>query len=134
MSKIVEKLNAVPNLFHLTGCVTSQIKEAQKSLNLEFPAEYMEYVKTFGAVSFYGTEWAGLNVDGNLNVVTATMQERHLDSNFPKDCFVVENVGIDGLLTLMGQNGKIYSYRRGKKNFLCDTLCEYLDICVSRSK
>ena len=53
MSKIVEKLNAVPNLFHLTGCVTSQIKEAQKSLNLEFPAEYIEYVKTFGAVSFY---------------------------------------------------------------------------------
>ena len=59
MSKIVEKLNAVPNLFHLTGCVTSQIKEAQKSLNLEFPAEYMEYVKTFNAVSFSGTGWAG---------------------------------------------------------------------------
>lgn len=134
MSKIVEKLNAVPNLFHLTGGVTSQIKEAQKSLNLEFPAEYIEYVKTFGAVSFYGTEWTGLNVDGNLNVVTATKQERHLDSNFPNDCFVVENIGIDGVLTLMGQNGKIYSYRRGKKSLLCDTLCEYLDICVSRNK
>lgn len=134
MSKIVEKLNAIPNLFHLTGCVTSQIKEAQKSLNLEFPAEYIEYVKTFGAVSFYGTEWTGLNVEGNLNVVTATKQERLLDSNFPNNCFVVENVGIDGVLTLMGQNGKIYAYQQGKKGLLCDTLCEYLDICVSRSK
>lgn len=134
MSKIVEKLNAVPNLFHLTGCVTSQIKEAQKSLNLEFPAEYIEYVKTFGAVSFYGTEWAGLNVDGNLNVVTATKQERDLDSNFPNDCFVVENVGIDGVLTLMGQNGKIYTYQQGKKSLLCDTLCEYLDLCIARKK
>ena len=134
MSKIVEKLNAVPNLFHLTGCVTSQIKEAQKSLNLEFPAEYIEYVKTFGAVSFYGTEWDGLYVDGNLNVVTATKQERDLDSNFPNDCFVVENVGIDGVLTLMGQNGKIYTYQQGKKSLLCDTLCEYLDLCIARKK
>lgn len=134
MSKIVEKLSAVPHLLHVDGCVTSQIKEAQKSLDLEFPAEYVEYVKTFGAVSFYGTEWTGLNISGNLNVVTATEQERHLDRDFPNDCFVVENIGIDGVLTLMGQNGKIYSYQRGKRSLLCDTLCDYLDICVSRSK
>lgn len=134
MIEIVERLNAVPNLFHLTGCVASQINEAQESLNLEFPSEYIEYVKAFGAVSFYGTEWTGLNVGGNLNVVTATEQERHLDSSFPNDCFVVENIGIDGVLTLMGQNGKIYSYQQGEKRLLCDSLCKYLDICVSRSK
>lgn len=132
MSEVVEKLKAVPNLFHLSGCITSQIKEAQNTLNLEFPDEYIDYVKTFGAVSFYGTEWKGLNVDGDLNVVNSTMQERQLDSNFPNDCFVIENIGIDGVLALMDQNGKIYYYRRGNKSLLCDSLCEYLDICISR--
>lgn len=134
MSNIVDKLNTIPNLFHLKGCVTSQIQKAQKALNLEFPAEYIDYIKAFGAVSFYGTEWTGLNVDGALNVVTATNEERQLDSSFPADCFVVENIGIDGLLTLMDKNGKLYSYQSGKKTLLCDTLIEYLDICLERHK
>ena len=57
MSNIVEKINAVPDLVHLTGCVTSQVIEAQKALNIAFPEEYIEYVKKFGVISFYGTEW-----------------------------------------------------------------------------
>ena len=134
MSNIVEKINAVPDLVHLTGCVTSQVIEAQKALNIAFPEEYIEYVKKFGVISFYGTEWTGLNVEGNLNVVTATEQERHLDNTFPKDCFVVENIGIDGVFTIMDENGKIFSYQRGEKRLLCDTLCEYLEICTSRKK
>lgn len=133
MSKLVTKLKNVPNLFHLKGCLTSQVSNAQKSLNVLFPEEYIDYVKTFGAVSFYGTEWTGLNIDGSLNVVTATKQERQLDHKFPLDCFVLENIGIDGMLTIMNQNGQIYSYQQGQKRLLCKSLCEYLDICLSRN-
>lgn len=134
MSNIVDKLNNVPNLFHLAGCVTSQIKDAQKALNLEFPPEYIEYVKTFGVVSFYATEWTGMNVEGSLNVVTVTTRERQIDHAFPANHFVLENMGIDGILILMDESGKIYSYQGGKKAFLCDSLEEYLDICLARNK
>ena len=57
-----------------------------------------------------------------------------MDNTFPKDCFVVENIGIDGVFTIMDENGKIFSYQRGEKRLLCDTLCEYLEICTSRKK
>ncbi len=134
VSNIVNKLNGVPNLLHLEGCVTSQIKEAQKVLNLEFPLEYIEYVKMFGVVSFYATEWTGLNVEGALNVVDATIRERQLDRTFPQKYFVLENVGIDGILTLMDESGKIYSYQCGNKALLCNSLEEYLDICLARNK
>ena len=134
MSIIVDKLKSVPDLLHLNGCVTSQIRDAQQALGIVFPEEYVEYVKEFGAVSFYGTEWTGLNVSGSLNVVTATMQERRLDSSFPNDVFLLENIGVDGLMIVMGEDGKIYSFQHGKKAFLYNSVCEYLDFCVNRKK
>ena len=134
MSIIVDKLKSVPDLLHLNGCVTSQIRDAQQALGIVFPEEYVEYVKEFGAVSFYGAEWTGLNVSGSLNVVTATMQERRLDSSFPNDVFLLENIGVDGLMIVMGEDGKIYSFQHGKKAFLYNSLCEYLDFCVNRKK
>lgn len=134
MCNIVEKLNMVPGLLHLTGCNTSQVKAAQKALNIVFPDEYIEYVKGFGAVGFYGTEWTGLGMEGSLNVVEATQQERRIDKSFPANAFVVENIGIDGQLTLMDESGKIYAYQRGVKKLLCNSLMEYLDLCIARKK
>jgi len=131
---IVEKLKGVEKLYHGTGCKTSQVKEAQDALGLEFPEEYIDYVKEFGAVSFYGTEWTGLNVEGYLNVVDATRQERSLNPSFPEDCFVLENQGIDGILTIMSQSGKIYELQYDKSTFLCDSLLQYLELCVQRRK
>ena len=76
---IIDKIRSIPNLCHLSGCKTNQIKAAQKKLDLEFPDEYIEYVKEYGVISFYGTEWTGLNVEGYLNVVDATESERKIN-------------------------------------------------------
>ena len=88
---IVEAIRNVPELYHVKGCTDQQILEAEKDLNLKFSKEYIDYVKEFGAISFYGTEWTGLNIDGYLNVVQSTKQERDLNVSFPKDCYVIEN-------------------------------------------
>lgn len=128
---IIDKIRSIPNLCHLSGCKTNQIKAAQKKLDLEFPDEYIDYVKEYGAISFYGTEWTGLNVEGYLNVVDATESERKIDKDFPVDCFVLENQAIDGLLILVDSKGNVYSYQSGKKTMLiCKSMIEYLDICV----
>lgn len=131
---IVNEIKKIPNLYHVEGCTTRQVMDAQKVLGLVFPREYIDYVKEFGVISFYGTEWMGLNVDGYLNVVEATKQEREINESFPVNCFVIENQGIDGLVTVADEQGRIYSVHYDKKEQICNSLSEYLNYCVDRTK
>lgn len=134
MSNIIEKINTIPNLYHLKGCSDEQINEAQNALGIIFPGEFIACVKEFGVISFYGTEWTGLNICGQLNVVEATQAERARNKSFPQDCFVLENQAIDGILTIVDKNGKVYLQQFEKKVPLCDSLSDYLDICIERQK
>lgn len=135
MKSIVDRIKEIPNLYHLDGCKTNQIKTAQNKLDLIFSDEFIDYVKAYGIISFYGTEWTGLNVDGYLNVVEATKAERENDSKFPKDCIVLENIAIDGILTILDSKGNIYAYQSGKEPVLiCNSMTEYLDICIQRNE
>ena len=132
---IVDKIKTIPNLCHLTGCKTTQIKAAQKELDLDFPDEFIDYVKEFGFISFYGTEWTGLNVEGYLNVVDATKNERKLNKGFPQGFFVLENQAIDGILILVNSKGAVYSYQNGNlPTLICKSMSEYLDICIQKNK
>ena len=115
---IVEAIRNVPELYHVKGCTDQQIL----------------YVKEFGAISFYGTEWTGLNIDGYLNVVQSTKQERDLNVSFPKDCYVIENEGIDGIIIASNENGTIYSIHYENVEKICNSLSEYLAECLKRSK
>lgn len=134
MMDIINEIKKISKLYHVNGCTTSQIMDAQKALDLTFPEEYIDYVKEYGAISFYGTEWTGLNVEGYLNVVEATKQERKLNSSFPLDCFVIENQGIDSLVTVSDEKGCIYSVQYNKKEKMYNSLSEYLISCVERAK
>lgn len=130
---IVDEIKKIPKLYHVKGCTTSQIKEAQKVLGITFPDEYIDYVKEFGAISFYGTEWMGLNVDGYINVVDATKQEREINDDFPSDCFVLENQGIDGIITVADEKGNVYSISYDKKELIYTSIVDYLHSCVDRA-
>lgn len=134
MKGIVDKIKKIEKLYHAEGCTTRQLKEAQSELEIEFPEEFIDYVKEFGVISFYGTEWTGLNVDGYLNVVESTKQERELNSAFPTDCFVLENQAIDGVITAVDEKGHVYTVQYDKKTSLCDSISEYLNICIARKK
>ena len=56
---IVEKIKKIKNLDKNPngGANEEQIERAEKRLSLRFSKEYKEYVKEFGMISFYGTEW-----------------------------------------------------------------------------
>lgn len=129
---IVEKINSIPKLFHATGCSERQIIEAQNALDLVFPYEFVEYVKTFGVISFFRTEWTGLNVDGHLNVLNVTKQERALNPSFPKGYFVLENHAIEGIFTVVNESGHVYLLQQDRIEFLCYSLADYLDMCIAR--
>ena len=134
MASIVEKLNEIPQMYHAKGCTDEQIQNAEQALEISFPEDFQAYVKAYGAISFYATEWTGLNVDGYINVVEATKQERELNPAFPKDGVVLENQAIDGIVTAMDSAGEIYTVQYEKKEHLCSSLMEYLNICLNRHK
>lgn len=133
MSNIIEKLNSIKNLEKVGGCSTSQIKLAEKELNITFPNEYIEFLTEFGAIRFGSIEWFGLNVNGYLNVVEATKQEISVNKNFPLDSFVLEDLGIDAKLIIVNITGQVFLMQFDKKELLCNSLSEYLDICIARN-
>ena len=128
---IIEKIKKIDDLDIISnnGASEEQILRAEKRLELKFPEEYKNYVKEFGAISFLGNEWTGLNIDGYLNVVNMTEEERALNEFFPKKYFVIENIGVDRMLIISNEKGEIYTIQYDKIKFLCNSLSEYLDIC-----
>lgn len=134
MSNIVEKMNSISDLSAIKGCTIAQLREAQEELNLTFPEEYIEYVKAFGCVDFGATEWTGLNIKGRLNTVEATKKEQEVNKNFPLNCFVLENLGIDAKMIIVDEDGKVYLLQYDKKMFLCNSISEYLDMCIEKNK
>lgn len=134
MTLIIEKINKIEKLYHTEGCSFKQIKEAQLELGITFPDEYIDIIKKYDAISFYGTEWTGLNVGGYLNVVSATKQEREMNSAFPLDCFVLENQGIDGLIVICNEKGEVFSIQYSKIEKIYSSISDYLDECIKRKK
>ena len=134
MTLRIEKINKIEKLYHTEGCSFKQIKEAQLELGITFPDEYIDIIKKYGAISFYGTEWTGLNVGGYLNVVSATKQEREMNSAFPLDCFVLENQGIDGLIVICNEKGEVFSIQYSKIEKIYSSISDYLDECIKRKK
>lgn len=132
---IVEKVKKIKDLDvnPKGGASEEQIERAEKRLGLKFSKEYKEYLKEFGMISFYRTEWSGLNIDGYFNVVNMTEDEKALNKYFPEKHFVVENIGVDSIFIISNEDGKIYSIQYDKIEFLCNSLSEYLDICLNQN-
>lgn len=129
---IVEKIMKINNLERNPrgGASDKQIERAEKRLSLKFSDEYKEYVKEFGMIAFNGIEWSGLNIDGYFNVVNMTEDERALNDVLDKEYFVIENVGIDGIIIVSDCEGKIYSIQNDAKKLIFKSLSDYLDFCL----
>ena len=61
-----------------------------------------------------------------MNVVTATEKERNLGGDFPKDCILLENNGIDGILTIMDEKGFVYSFNGKEKKQIAVSFSNFL--------
>ena len=133
MSFIIEKIKKIEKLYHAKGCTMKQVKEAQSELEITFPEDYIDIVREYGAISFYGTEWTGLNVGDYLNVVSVTKKEREINGDFPPDCFVLENQAIDGLIVICNEKGEVFSFQYSKLERIHDSISDYLDECIQRS-
>lgn len=130
MKNIIEELKSKTKLFQIGTVSQDEINNAENQLNLHFTEEYKNYLSNYGAISFGAHEITGLGVSGYLNVVTATEKERSLGEKFPKDCILIENNGIDGLLTIMDVNGIVYSFDGTTKKKIASSFSEFLKNCI----
>lgn len=134
MKSIIDKMREIQNLSSIEGCTIKQVRDAQKELGIVFPEEYVDYVRAFGCIDFGSTEWTGLNIKGRLNTVDATKKEQSVNSSFPQGFFVLEDLGIDARKIIVNEEGKVYLLQYEKMKYICDSISEYLDICLKKNR
>ena len=128
MTNVTNELKKISDLVSTKGASNEQIVEAQNKLSLEFPTDFIEYLKEFGLVNFYGVEWQGLNGPDYLNVVKSTLEARETYPDFPVNMFILEDLGFDGFLILVDTKGSVYEWKYVKftlKSFFISRLITY---------
>ncbi len=128
MKTVIEQIEQQFRLFHAAGCSVEQVMEAEKQLGLWFADEYRNYVLKYGAISFGSQEFTGLNVEPYINVIDVTLQERGLRDKLPPDYYVVQQLGIEGLVILQHQCGAVYQMdESGNSSRIADSFSGYLE-------
>ena len=125
MSKLFENVKA--KLYHMGGVGTDKIIEAEKQLGIRFSDDFRNYLMEYGVVSFGSHEFMGLGGDAYLDVVGETLMERERNEKFPKNCYIVENLGIDGIMILQDSEGKIYEINASVIKRIASSFSEYVD-------
>ena len=134
MSVLSDKINSIPNLYKAQPASEEQIINAESRLGLQFSDEFKEYLKEFGSISFYGTEWMGLNTDEFCDVISTTLEARRLYDSFPNDKFIVEDLHIDNLLIVSDSEGEVYCWQDGIIENSYPSLFVYLKVCIERGQ
>lgn len=124
INNIIERLD---NLVYLKPATLEQINNAEKELGLQFSDEYKQYLSKYGVISAYGIELTGIIESPRLNVVEVTKNERDLRV-IPSDMYVVENVGIEGIVLLQNNLGEIYELSENNSiKKIYNSLFEYIE-------
>lgn len=124
---ILEIIKSLKDVRSLGGANETQILEAESLIGLEFSDEFKEYIKEYGAVSAYGLELCGVCDSKRLDAARVTLEERELNKNLPNDMYVVENLGMDGVLILQNEKGEVFEISpNAKPKKIYNSLADYL--------
>ena len=108
MSNIIQIINELHDFLPLGPATEIEISDAEIQLCIQFANDYKEYLTEFGAVIADGIELTGIAKSEHRNVVSVTVKERELNSNVPLNLYVIENIGIDGIIIWQDKKGDIY--------------------------
>ena len=127
MSKIVETIQNLENLIPLKPASIEDIENVEIELALPLAKDYREYLLNFGAIMANDIELTGIAKSKNRNVVEVTKREWNLNRKIKHHLYVVENIGIDGIIIWQDSSGSIYESRpnyEAKK--IANNLLEYI--------
>lgn len=126
MKEVLEQISNKFKIFKGNGASADEVKAAEDQLGVAFPEEYVQYLRECGILSFGAHELFGLGVSGYLNVADVTETERKIGRGIPDGCFVIENLGIDGVLIVMDAAGNVYSIHGDSKRQIASSFVSYL--------
>ena len=108
------------------GVDKTVIETAEIELGIKFSDEFIEYLNVYGTVELNSSELFGLGIKGYRNIVRATNKERSLSENFPKNCVVIYNLGINSVLILLCEDGCVYEYTPRSMKKIYDTFNKWI--------
>jgi len=127
MSTIINVIQSFSDLLFATSVAETEVLGAEERLGLRFSPEYTEYVMEFGAAMGHGHELTGVLNSERLNVVSATIREREINVQIPKNLYVIENPGINGIIIWQDAEGKVYETSpHSAPKVIAGSLAEYL--------
>lgn len=127
MSRIIENIEKLQDVIKLNASNEEQIDNAEKALNLKFASEYREYLRTYGAIIADGIELTGIAKSKTRDVVAVTLEERKINSGIPNNFYVVENIGIEGIVIWQNEIGDIYETSpNNKMKKIYNSLADYI--------
>ncbi len=128
MSKIVEVINSLENLLVLKPASIEDVENVEIELALPLAEEYKEYLLSFGAIMADDVEFTGIAKSKNRDVVQVTKREWAANNKIKHNLYVVENVGIDGIIIWQDYTGAVYESRPNHgATKIADNLVEYLE-------
>ena len=126
MDKLISRIEQLQGL-RFTGVSSEDISDAETLLNLTFAEDYKLYLSKFGQIEAEGIELSGLSNKRLTSVVVLTQDERKMLSIPPKH-YVIENVGIDGLIYSQDATGAVYQLLPNRPIVkVADSLLQYIE-------
>lgn len=108
MSDLCDLLESKAGFDYSIPASEESIEQAEAALHLQFAEEYKEYLRKYGSVTFDEHELTGISPNKWQDVVESTKRAR-LANNVPPDYYVIERLGIDGIIIWQNQSGTILS-------------------------
>lgn len=128
MSKIIDVINSLENLLPLKPASVEAVENVEIELALPLAEEYKEYLLQYGAIMADDIELTGIAKSKNRDVVQVTQREWAANTKIKHNLYVVENVGIEGIIIWQDGSGKIYESSPNKTaKQIANSLAEYLE-------
>ena len=128
MGKFADHIKKYEDFAAVGGASADQIKAAEEELGLIFSKEYKEFLKEHGAACANGHEFLGICESKRLNIVEGTLKAKKKNDNVPDDMYLIEDVGIDKILTWQNADGKLFqTVGKGEPELLKMNLTEYVE-------
>lgn len=127
MSKIIDVINGLENLLSLKQATIEDVDNIEIELALPLAEEYKEYLLKYGAIMADDVELTGVSKSKNRDVIQVTQREWAANNKIKRNLYVVENMGIEGIIIWQDSTGKIYESKpnQGAKQ-IADSLAAYL--------
>ena len=125
--KFTDAIKFMPDYIGSNGRSEEEIEQAEKVLGISFAKDYRDYLEEIGLACFDGHELTGLTKTARLNVIDVTKEYREELGNMVSSWYVVEEVGLDGIIIWQSSDGVVYATMSNSKSVkLAESLIEYV--------